>query len=75
MDTIKLLKAGFILLRPHAFERYNSKEKHFLIKAKTLSQPEWHNLQKFKTNTERDKRLKELLLDENYILDDGGREW
>jgi hypothetical protein len=71
-DTQKLLKKGFILLRPDAFERYNKNEKYFMIKAKTLSQPEWHTLQKFPSNAARDKRLKEILLDDTYILDNNG---
>ena len=61
-SMIKLMKAGYTFIRP-------DDQPNIRIKYKKQGSGDWKTLEKFPTKAARDRRVRELLLEPDVIMD------
>lgn len=67
-DQVKLLEAGFTIIKPDDIPARGYTGMFFMIKAKTPDYKEWHIYQRGFMNThDRNRRLRKLLKQPNII--------
>jgi hypothetical protein len=67
-DHIKLLDAGFAIIRKRDFTRISKEVRHEIF-IKTPTRREWHSLDWHLSKSERDVKMKQLLKDTKIVED------